>query len=467
MYATSARLLGCGLVALAAGCATGIQNAPRNVPLQGISNTMQRQWVNADDLVDEVAVALSFSGGGLRAAAFSFGVLQGLDELPGHAGKTLLDDVIFISSVSGGSMTAAYYGLHGKKALGTFREKGLLRDGEADLRTSLWNPVNLARLAAGGLNDRDNFQRWLDEDLFERATFADLLRRGRPDVWINATDVYHRVAFPFSAGVFDAICSDLGSFPVSEAVAASMAVPLVFAPVVLETFPGACASRMPPHFAGADSDPGASLLMRTIARAVRNVRSPEAGRYVKLIDGGVTDNFGLMSIMQSRLARGTLYAPLSEADAVRVKRLLYVVVDAGQGPNGNWSGTPEGPSGAELAAAAMDAALETNVRLSFDSFVPMMQQWRDDLVQHRCNLDTERLVRLRGSLAGWNCADVQFRVTRVSFDDLGAERARSLSAIPTRLVLPAEQVDALVDAGRDAVKRDAMVRAFAAGLARQ
>jgi NTE family protein len=263
------------------------------------------------------------------------------------------------------------------------------------------------------------------------------------------------------------ICSDLGSYPVSEAVAASMAVPLFFAPVVLEKFPDNCASRMPPALAAANVDPKGPLMMRSLSRAAGSLRDPASGRYIKLIDGGVTDNFGLVSIMQSRLAQGTLYAPLPEADAVRVERILFIVVDAGQGPSGDWNTAVGGPSGVDLAAAAMDTALEANVRLSFDAFVPMMQRWRDDIVQHRCGLDAAYVARLRGTAIGWRCTDVEILVTRVSFSDLGAERSRVLSDIPTRLVLPVEQVDALIEAGRQAVQVDPVVKGFSAGVSQR
>ena len=57
---------------------------------------------------------LTFSGGGTRAAAFSYGVLETLRDtkvtIHGHEGR-LLDKVDWISGVSGGSFTAAYYGL--------------------------------------------------------------------------------------------------------------------------------------------------------------------------------------------------------------------------------------------------------------------------------------------------------------------------------------------------------------------
>ena len=206
------------------------------------------------------------------------------------------------------------------------------------------------------------------------------------------------------------------------------------------------------------------MMMRSLARAAHDFRDPKSGKYIKLIDGGVTDNFGLLSIMQSRLASGTPYAPLSEVDAVRLKRHIFIVVDSGQGPSGNWTRSPDGPSGVEIAAAAMDTALETNVRLSFDSFVATMQRWRNEIVEYRCGLDAARVEQLRGSSVGWRCTDIEFTVTRVSFDDLGPKRAQVLNTIPTRLVLPEEQVDALVAAGQDAVKSDAVVKAFSAGV---
>jgi NTE family protein len=39
---------------------------------------------------------------------------------------------------------------------------------------------------------------------------------------------------------FSALCSDLTNYPVSLAVAASAAVPVVFAPVVIQDYPGGC-----------------------------------------------------------------------------------------------------------------------------------------------------------------------------------------------------------------------------------
>ncbi len=457
-------LLLLALLTCLAGCATTIQNAPRNKPMGAVSNIAQRDALGTVDVVEEAALALSFSGGGLRASAFSLGVLQGLEDLQGRPGKTLLDDVTFITSVSGGSMTAAYYGLHGKDTLTTFRDRGLLRDSEADLRFSLLNPVNVTRLLAGGLNDRENFQDWLERDLYKGATFADLHRRRKPDVWINASHMYHRMAFPFIARVFDMLCSDLMSFPISEAVAASMAVPLFFAPVVLEKHPESCITPLPPRILMPPRDVPSAYLMRDISTAVRDFRDLRNGRYVKLIDGGLTDNFGLVSVLQSRLVAGTPYGPMTERDAVTVRRMMFMVVDAGQAPGGDWNHTVEGPSGVDVANAAIDTAIASNVRMSFDAFVPMVKAWRDDIVRFRCALPRERLIELRGTADGFTCTDVEFTVTRISFEDLDPERARRLSQVPTRLTLPEATIDELISAGRDAVRNDTLLRAFSVRL---
>ena len=60
-----------------------------------------------------------------------------------------------------------------------------------------------------------------DRLMFHRATFADLARRGRPQVSINATDISFGRPFGFLPQTFDVICSDLASVPVAQAVAAS------------------------------------------------------------------------------------------------------------------------------------------------------------------------------------------------------------------------------------------------------
>src|ERR1700681_331019 len=119
-----------GVVASAAlivGCTAAIHNDPVNQPLS--ANPRQVETATSPDVpanYDDMVVALSFSGGGMRAAAFSYGVLSGFNETQVHSRTgtvSLLDRLDFLSGVSGGSVLAAYYGLKGKAALTDFRQR--------------------------------------------------------------------------------------------------------------------------------------------------------------------------------------------------------------------------------------------------------------------------------------------------------------------------------------------------------
>ena len=129
---------------------------------------------------DGTIVALSFSGGGTRAAAFSFGALEQLARTPSPGGgRDMLDHLGLVSGVSGGAITAAYYGLKGRAALADFRERFLVQDLMAELRTSV-GVVNISRALGGGVNTDDPLRNWFDTHLYRDATFRDLIARGRP-----------------------------------------------------------------------------------------------------------------------------------------------------------------------------------------------------------------------------------------------------------------------------------------------
>jgi NTE family protein len=443
------------------GCAVTLDNAPRNRPLSPASAPP-----NTEEQISDVGVALSFSGGGARAAAFALGALQGLDALPGPDGGSLLSHVGFVTSVSGGSLTAAWIGLNGTDSLDTFRSAVLLKNSEERLRASLLNPMNLLRLAAGGVNDRSTYLQWLDDDVFHGATFAQMSKNGRPTVWINATNLQYRVAFTFHEYAFEGLCSDLASYPVAEAVAASMAVPLVFAPVVLEKFPDHCRLDMPPVLADPSlAQGGTSMSAAANIAAAKDLRDLRGGRFVKLVDGGLTDNFGLSSILQARFFMATPYAPFSEQQALNIRRLLFVVVDGGRQPAVAWTHAVNGPDGIEMAMASVDVAIDTNVRMSFDTFLPMAQQWRESLVRWRCEQPQSVQQQRREAKPGWRCDDVEFSITRISFGDLGPERAALLNDVSTRLMLPPDQVDLVTSAGRDAMLGNTAVRRFSTAAA--
>jgi len=367
----------------------------------------------------------------------------------------------FVSGVSGGAVTAAYYGLKKRAALADFRERFLIRNAEAGLNTNI-DPLSLVKALGGGVNDVKIFSRWLNENLFDGATFADFRKTPGPRVWINASDIYNRTPFVFGKTAFDALCSDIRSYRIAEAVAASAAVPLAFAPIVLETYPGGCAAALPPWLERVRKDPNAQPLLRSFAEAQARYRDGSM-RYVKLLDGGLVDNYGLSGLSIGLLAAQRPYEPLTERQAVKIRRLLFLVVDAGRGISGDFVQTLEGPNGVELVSAAADTAIDASVRSSYAAFSALANDWNGKLRRWRCGLSAAERSRL-GAGANWKCGDVSFFIERLSFDQLGPERAGILNAIPTRFSLPSEQVDQLIVGGGDALRVSKAYQSFRHGL---
>jgi NTE family protein len=444
------------------GCAS-IQNAPVNQPGSS-ADLAGKVHLNFEErpAEDDNLISLAFSGGGTRAAAFSFGVLTEMEHTPVKgASASMLDRIDFISGVSGGSVTAAYYGLRKRAALDDFREKFLLRNAEEGLETDL-TLGTIGKAFAGGINDSRGFPRWLDANLFNGATFGEFRETGRPRVWINASDIYSRTPFVFGATAFRAMCSDLSTYPLANAVAASAAVPVVFAPVVIKTFPKECNDPLPAWIIKARDDRDAPPMLNSFAKAIS--RYHDGGMpYIKLLDGGLVDNFGLSGFTIARLSADTPYGPLSPQQAVKVRRGLFLVVDAKTGVSGNWINSVEGPSGVELVKAAADTAIDASVSTSFTAFDRTMVDWQNSLIRWRCSLSAPDRAKF-GARTGWNCRDLKFFVGRLGFDQFDPARAAELDAIPTRFRLPPDQVDSVIAAGRDVLRNSPAFRAFIGGM---
>jgi NTE family protein len=120
------------------------------------------------DRSTDLAVLVAFSGGGTRAAAFVYSVLQELAAtkiVTAHGTRALLYEIDMISSVSGGSFTAAYYGLHGEQIFTDFEPRFLRQDVEGILLRKLFNPLNWARLLSRSYGRSDLAANNYDEDL--------------------------------------------------------------------------------------------------------------------------------------------------------------------------------------------------------------------------------------------------------------------------------------------------------------
>jgi NTE family protein len=98
-------------------------------------------------------VILAFSGGGTRAAAFSYGVLEFLRRTevvaPNGVKVRLLDSIDVITGVSGGSFTALAYGLYGDKLFDEYEQRFLKRNVQGELVSRALSPRYWGDLSDG------------------------------------------------------------------------------------------------------------------------------------------------------------------------------------------------------------------------------------------------------------------------------------------------------------------------------
>lgn len=462
--------LGAGLVlALGLGACAVTDTGPINV-FTPVVKQESSHFIN--DFGDDGAlvVGVSFSGGGTRAAAFAHGVLTALDdavidEEPRR--RSVSDSIRMISGTSGGAVTAAYFGYRGPGAFHDFRDRFLIQNVERSLRTSVISPPNLMRSWAGGVNDRNGFSRWLDENLFDGATFAHFNNDKAPHIWLTASDIYNGVPFLFTHDTFAALCSDLDQVRIADAVAASAAFPVVFALLDVAANGPDCGYVKPDWAQRALADPHASLRLRAHAEAFAAYRDDTRLSTVRLLDGGLTDNIGVTGFALERASADTPFGPLTPKQAVKLQKLLFIVTDAGQASAPEWGMRDRGPNLPELIPALSHTTITSSVRKGFDALAMAVKEWQAEIIRFRCGLAEADVRRLRGSITGWNCRDVNITVELLSFRDLDPQMQAQLNQVPTRLALPEHQVDLVIAAGRAAAKANPNIRKAVERIRRQ
>jgi NTE family protein len=412
--------------AAALGCAHWPENAPlaRHDPRAGYRLANVRRASQSEDLL----LFLAFSGGGIRAASLSYGVLEELartEVTVDGARRRLLEEVDVISAVSGGTFTATYYALRGDRIFEEFEGKVLKRDIEGALTGRVLSPANWFRLSSGTFSRSDLAAELYDETVFDRATYADLLRSGGPFVVVNGADVTTGARFPFTQETFDVLCSDLSAFPVARAVATSAALPPLLTPISLRNRAGTCGWQEPAWAAaaGGGAPPGRAGLR---ARELRSYANAADRPYVHLFDGGIAENLGLRTLVEALDAIAAAPPGLAPGIPGGPRRLVAIVVNAHRDPAHDWDRSPAPPGTLALVGQA--------------SYIPVDRY------------ALEAVEDARDQLARWAAAAPgrTAHLVEVSFDAIPdpAER-RYFMELPTSFDLEDEQVNRLREiAGR-------------------
>ena len=387
---------------------------------------------------DDVFVVLAFSGGGTRAAALSYGVLEKLRDTPvtiNGVERRLLDEVDVISSVSGGSYTAAYYGLFGDDIFKQFAPDFLYEDWQSRLIKLAIRPQSLIAMSSSEYNRGDLVANNLNHSLFQQKTFADMGRGKLPYVILNASDLNNSTTFSFTQQHFDFLCSDLSSYPVANAVMASSSVPGIFAPIALRNFSD-CPQRYQSWVEDALNQDSHLPRNYAVARALKRYSYPDRMPVLRLVDGGVTDNLGVRGSMMSPVTQygdvPNMAGAFSPEKFRQVKQVLVVVANAQTYAEHKWSLEGKDPGFFETVSASSEVALgilnNETVSLAKKEFL----QWGEHVNAQRSS----------------DSPQVEVHFSILTFDQVENKKERAkFDAMPTTFHLQPKQVDELRELG--------------------
>jgi NTE family protein len=460
-------------VALAAALLLGACASPpvtppleRAEPGGGYRFATHRASLPGDD--PETLLILTFSGGGTRAAALAYGVLEELRRTPARspqgAESTALAQVDLVTGTSGGSFTALAYALYGERLFGIYEEAFLKRNVQGELIDRLLDPLDWPRLLSRGVGRSELAEAYYDQILFKGATFADLRRQPTPFALAGATDVSTGARIDFAQLQFDAMCIDLDRMPLSRAAAASSAVPAVLSPVTLQNRGGTCGFQPPAWMVAAARVPREQLLGNRAGQRLQRIEllgDSQRRPYIHLVDGGLSDNLGLVSVVQVLQEMMDSPALRAALRGDRLRRVGIVMVNARSSPSFHFDQQPFGPSTVELLIQSVRLPMNRYSTESVAALNDVITEWRQ-----RAALDADARRLGLPEPPGGALPDVAFFVVDVSFDAVSDPALRSqLQTLPTSFALPAEAVDRLRDTGARLLRESPAFRAFLASLA--
>lgn len=393
---------------------------------------------------DSLFIVASFSGGGARASALSYGALRELARTPimweGRQ-KRLIDELNIINTLSGGSFTAAYYALYHDRIFEDFEDRFLRKDWGSELQSRiLWSPKNWIRMLSPYFGRAHIFSELLDEALFDGHTFGDLLARSRrPMVFIHASDMATLSRFEFVQSQFDLICSDLNQLPLSVATASSSALPLILSPISMKNYAGACGFQPPPRL----TLERPTAWGRQRANELRSYLNAEKRPYVHLLDGGLADNLGMRAVLENTALVGNLEATFRQLGAKHIRKLVYILVSAETTPDVAEYQLSDVPGLSRVSRALVDIPIN---RYSTDT----VQLMSDAVVRWRAHLRQRHHV---DDSVFSSDADIYFiNASLTELEDNGEQEW--LMNIPTNLSLTNEQIDRLVLAATHLIRNN-------------
>jgi NTE family protein len=299
----------------------------------------------------------------------------------------------------------------------------------------------------GQYGTNDHMESVYDDLMFHGATYADLIRQGAPLIWIGATDISYGLVFTFNQDAFDLLCTDLPSFPLARAVAASNGFPVLFSPINLKNYADRCGGWRPGWIdekVVADED--TILRRKNLAREAEAYLDASQTRYVHLSDGGIADNLAMRGMLNQLLEVEFDRQFMRSRGFMRLRRVLVVSVDGEAAQDTSIAKDATVGGLGRILGAVTGTQID---RYNFET-LSLARNKVADIVGHikkfRC--ESARVID------GHPCDDVEGYVVHLSLENIEDKATRErLEKIPTGLTIDDADVDALVAAGEGQVKR--------------
>jgi NTE family protein len=438
------------LGALTAFLLQGCASRPVNEPISAIDlahgyrSTVALENRKKND--QETLLMLAFSGGGTRAAAFSYGVLEELRRTPivikGRQ-ERLIDEIDVMTGVSGGSFTALAYALYGDELFQFYETRFLKRNVQQALVERAFNPFNWPRLAGGSYGRSELAADYYDEILFDGATFGDLIGKQTPIAIVTGTDLTTGSRLAFTQGDFDLLCSDLNKVRLARAAATSSAVPTVLSPVTFNNYGGSCHYSYPVWVDDVvkpnPSRPAGRALRRYSEMA--DFRQGTTRPYIHLVDGGVSDNLGVRSILELLEEIESSRQLRARADIRPIRRIAVIVVNARDSPRTDWDQKESAPNFVAQLLRASGVPIDKYSWESVEVMKDIVARWS---MEHELAVAQVRLAGESAAYAEAVVPRIELFAIDVSFDQIAsAEDRRYFEDLPTSFYLPPSEVDRL------------------------